>query len=423
MNLTDIYNFIDTETSYANKKDFIDFNKVLSYMKIDIDKFNVIHVAGTNGKGSTSGFISSILVEMGKNIGLFSSPHVSDYRERIKFNNKKISEEVFIEVVSDIIENYDSIKKIMDRKLNYFELSFLIALIYFNKLNLDYIVIETGIGGREDITNIFRQTKLSVITTISKDHTESLGNTLEDIASHKAGIIKENSKVVSLKHNDEIDKVILAEAKNKNSLICFLDIKDIEVLDENLFNTIFKIKKYNDYEFKLNILGKHQIVNAALAIKAVSLLENIDNLNIINKAISEFKLTGRMEKLHDNPTIIIDGAHNLEALNALYINIKDIITKDDILLFGCMKDKENINELKKISELFENIILTKAKYERAISPYELKDNLNSNKNVYVELNSEDALKRALQISSKDSRIICTGSFYLIGEIKEAINKK
>lgn len=423
MKLTDIYNFIDTETSYGNKKDFIGFNKVLSYMKIDLEKFKIIHIAGTNGKGSTSGFISSILVEDGKNIGLFSSPHVSDYKERIRYNNKKISETDFIEIVINIRRNYIDIIAILNRKLNYFEMSLLIALMYFNKLDLDYTIIETGIGGREDITNILNQTVLSVITTISTDHTGSLGNTLEEIAWHKAGIIKENTPVISLKHSREIDKVIIEEADKKNAPIYFFDKDDIDILEINPFNTVFKLKEYGDYKFNLNIFGIHQVTNGAMAIKAVNILEDIEGLDIINKGISKFKLTGRMEKIHENPSIIIDGAHNLEALDILYTNIKDIIDRDDILIFGTMKDKDTIDEVRKLSDLFQNIILTKAEYERAYRPEDLKDKLKlNNKNIFIEENSRNAVKKALQIAQKNSRIICTGSFYLIGEIKEELNK-
>lgn len=424
MDLTDIYNFIDTETCYGHEKDFIAFNKVLSYLNIDTSKFKIIHIAGTNGKGSTAGFIASILSEDNKKTGIFSSPHVSDYRERIKFNNLLISEADLYKITFKIKDNYDEIKNILKRKLSYFEMSFLISLLYFDYKKCEYIIVEAGIGGKNDITNCLKNKILSIITTISNDHENILGDSLEKIALNKSGIMMKNSKFLTYRYKNEIDDIFIKEARKNNSKIYFYDKSDINIINMDIDRSIFRLRDYEKDIFKIRLFGYHQIENASLAIKAISIIDSSIDISSIKNGIKKFELAGRMETISKNPRIIIDGGHNSEALKVLYENIKNKITEDDILIFGMMKDKDIFKEIKILTNLFDNIILTKAMYERAFEPEELLSELKlEDKNIILAENISGAYEEATKLAKETSKIICTGSFYLIGELKEIVNDR
>lgn len=401
--------------SYGHSEDSSNFKRVLAMLEIDIDENKIIQIAGTNGKGSVGTFLSTLLKEQGYKVMHFSSPHLEKYEERIKIDLKPISKEVLIKNVEEILEKIE----IQDLKsLNYFEVSFLLALKVFDSEDLDYIIIETGIGGRFDITNIFDSNRLSIITTIDFDHQDRLGNTLEEIAYHKAGIIKENGKVISFEHEDFVDEVILREARNKNAEIKFLKASEINAKDISAKGSSFE---YRGIDFKTKVLGAYQISNICLAIMALYEIVESPSIERTKSAVKELYFEGRMEVLKKNPLIIVDGAHNYEGIRALKENVERLNLKDFNLVIGSMKDKDIIDHLEDIIKFSKRVIITKIDYERAMDPEEFANKLKEySKDIVLTNSVEEACDYIGNKILPEEKIIITGSLYLIGEFKKQL---
>lgn len=399
--------------NYGHSEDSSNFERVLRKLELRIDENKIIQIAGTNGKGSVGTFLSTLLKEQGYKVMHFSSPHLEKYEERIKIDLKPISQELLIKNVEEILEKIE-IKDL--KSLNYFEVSFLLALQVFDNEKPDYFVVETGIGGGFDITNIFDSNLLSIVTTIDYDHQDRLGNMLEEIAYHKAGIIKENGKAISFKHEDSIDKVILNEAKNKNAELKFL--KSSEYTTEEISPTGSKFG-YMGIDFETNVLGSYQISNICLSILALNEIVENPSIEKIKSAVKEIYFEGRMEVLKKNPLIIVDGAHNYEGIRALRENVERLNLKDFNLVIGSMKDKDIIDHLEDIIKFSKRVIITKIDYERAMEPKEFAKKLKQyNKKIVITSGVEEACNFIRDKILPEEKIIITGSLYLIGEFKK-----
>lgn len=416
MNFDEALQFVE-DCKYGHGKDYRALKKVLSILNFNENNFKIIQIAGTNGKGSVGTFLSDIIFGLNNTVGHFTSPHLIDYRERFKVNTEMISKNYFIEIVEEISENIDIELK---EKLTYFEMSFIVALLVFKKEKVKYIIIETGIGGRYDITNIFKNNILSIITTVDLDHISTLGNTVEKIAYHKAGIIKENSKVISFKHSDSIDKIIRKESILKNSDIKFLDTDSIDILNTNIEGSefIFKNKK-----LETKMLGVHQIYNICLSILALEELNIKYDFNNLYEIIKKLFFEGRMEVIYKNPKIIIDGAHNAEGLNCLNKNLEKIGINNYILVIGSMSDKDIFNQIKKMAENSKFTIFTEIEYSRAEDSYKMAEKIELEKKQFKVIKPVDEVIKYILDNFKENTIIITGSFYLIGEFKKKLNKE
>ncbi|MDO5649292.1 MAG: folylpolyglutamate synthase/dihydrofolate synthase family protein [Gallicola sp.] len=388
--------------------------RVLNLFENPQKDLKIIHIAGTNAKGTTGYFLSLLLSSEGNRTGHFSSPHISDYRERIKIDGKMIDKEDFIKACEEVRSKEDLLKQ-ETRWPTYFEMSLLIALIYFRD-HAEYLILETGIGGKEDATNQVNNTLLSIITTIGFDHTQMLGSSLEEIAHHKAGIIKEKTPVVSFFHEKNIDDILVREAEKKNSPIFFVNPKEHLEMEEGYSILTFKNKK-----IRLKAPGLHQGYNANLAIEAFRVVRGRlpEDLSVLE----EYALEGRMEILRRSPLLIIDGAHNEEGLKMLSENLKQIPFQKLILILGIMSDKD-IRNFSDIVDLSDILILTRLEYERAQKPEKI---LGQYKNHSVETFYEDSLEKAVNMALEKGEegdlILCTGSLYLIGAVRDYLKKK
>lgn len=357
------------------------------------ERLKFIHVAGTNGKGSTCSFLTSLLVEKGKKVALFTSPHVYDFRERIRINGVEISQQFVI----DFCERIKSIY--FDFAPSFFEITLAMALCYFEEENCSIVVLETGLGGRLDATNVVTPL-ISIITNIGIDHTQFLGDTLEAIAFEKAGIIKENIPIVIGQRQLETTLVFEKVAETKNAPIYFAE--EIEL------------------PLKIELQG-YQAKNLKNALVGLSLLSYPISQNDLNNAIRNLKknsgLFGRMEKLQDNPTIILDVSHNKEGieatLNSLLLSDKTKLT----ILFGASQDKD----IDAMIELFPNnaeIHLCTFQNERSQSIERLTEIKEKNSSV---LAVHQDVNRAISELSKQMQptdlLLVIGSFFLISDVK------
>lgn len=367
--------------------------RILGVMKLlnnPQNNYKIFHIAGTNGKGSTSKIINEILVQSGYKTGLFTSPHLFSYTERIQINNKQIDEKLFDKLVNEI----DLLAKKNDIELSEFELITAVAFYYFSLEKVDYVVLEVGLGGLYDATNIIKNST-SIITTIDFDHTERLGKTIEEIAIQKAGIIKENSKVVVARDNlgfNQIEKI----AKQKNAKI--LDLPKVEIL--------FEEKNYaliNGEKFEFNLLGSHQAKNLALALGALQEL-NIKK-EILKKALKNVIWHFRLEYLKEK-NVLIDGGHNPSGIGTLR-NFLDENFKNErkTFIFGCLKNKDYEKMLDILIKEEDEFYFYEFDYPNALKFAELPKKYHAKK---IE-NLEDIKK------IKNLKIFC-GSIYMLGKI-------
>ena len=410
--------------------------------------FRSIHVAGTNGKGSVSAMIASILTAHGFGVGLFTSPHLVSFTERIQINNEQITETDIISLTEEIKES------IQELELNptFFEFVTAMAFLYFSRKGIDYAVVETGMGGRLDATNVIMP-DVSVITKISYDHREFLGETLTDIAREKAGIIKKGIPVVCAEQEAEAENVIRRVSTEKSSELFiyekdFAGILKSSDIDGNKFD--FHDSAYNITDLYIHLAGEHQLVNACLAIKASEIaLKNRNALSVHSSPITHYcireglaaaELPGRLELANNNPLIMIDGAHNPDAANALSVFVKKHFSNHKIILvLGVMSDKDISGILKPLLPLASEIIFTAPDYDRAASPQKLAEiALHMGFSSRVANSVRDAVEMAKaefgvksielgegssELQTQNSKfILITGSFYNAGKAKEILGE-
>ncbi len=413
--------------------------------------YQSIHIAGTNGKGSTAIILQSILTEDGLKTGLFTSPHLVRFTERIKINRTEISQEDVIYLTSEI---RNAILELKGLNPTFFEIVTAIAFLYFRKNNVDWAIFETGMGGRLDATNILLP-EISIITSIGEDHKEFLGSSITDIATEKAGIIKPNTPVITTAKNKDALKVI-TEAAEKNSSPLYVYGRDFEAfsIKSNIDGTTFNYRGEKEfYNISIPLTGTHQAVNAASAIMAwehiksrnleVEKLRSFTDSNVLRNALRKMRWPGRCELVDFRGIpVLLDGAHNPEAifllantLSEIYINqnkksFNSLVFTRIILIFGAMSDKDIKEMLKKIIPISDEVVFTAPFYGRAENPENLKRTLASyitdhkrNMKIIIRDNVKDALSYACNSYHSGDLIVVTGSFYIVGEAKEAMGEK
>lgn len=383
-----------------------------------------IHVAGTNGKGSTCAFIESVLMESGFKTGLFSSPHIVDARERIKINSEMISEQDLNRIKSNIQPFLEKLSS-QGKTITEFELAAALAFQYFYEQKCDVIVLETGLGGRLDATNVVNPI-VSVITSISVDHVDYLGSSIKQIAFEKAGIIKNNVPVVvSHQQQRETMNIINSIAFVRKSSVAVPDVMALRILESNQFGTSFI---YKNIKFKISLLGRHQVNNAITAFEVINILINRGfNISIenISKGFSNVRLPARIEVLNYNPQVIVDGAHNIDAIKKLsdYIN-KNIRSKKLIGIMGILADKDVDRIVRFIVPKFDKIITVTPNNKRALDSDKLSEKVREFCNKVESLKKDymGAIVKALRGNYKDLSVIMFGSFYLVADLRPlAIN--
>ncbi len=394
--------------------------KLLEIMGNPQDNLKFIHVAGTNGKGSICKLLSAVLTAQGYKTGLFISPYITDFRERIQINDEMISKETLTKAVE---ETYPLVEKLRENDCIITEFEYVMALEFYihNKANCDVVVLETGMGGLYDCTNVIKPPLCSIITTIGLDHTAILGDTIEEIALQKCGIIKENSFAVTSKQEDAVIKVMEAVTKEKNIPLYKSDDLQIKVISTNIDKTILN---YNGLELDLNLAGLHQIENAKTALTAIENLRKNNLLQISDQSIIEgFKNavnSARLETIAKNPLVILDGAHNPNGINALKNSI-DLYLKDQkiICIMGMLSDKDSISSINMLDGVFEEVVCVPIDNPRTLTEDELASKC---KDHFNKVTAEKDIFKAFDYAYKQAKangytlLIC-GSLYLAGEIR------
>ncbi len=391
------------------------------------NNLKTIHIAGTNGKGSVASITNSILIEYKFNCGLYTSPHIKDFRERILVNGRFIDKSYVIDFTNEIFKLIEKISP------SFFEVTTALAFKYFSDKKVDFAIIEAGLGGRLDSTNILKPI-LTVITGISIDHTEYLGNTIQRISEEKGGIIKRNTPVILGKLNKHAYKVLTKIAKKRNA----------EIIDSTQGNKIIIKQKFENgfyFDLKMNnfkldntffpFIGDFQKINLLTAFSTINKLFNICNLKFCEKQIvnglkklkRNSRFYGRFEKISENPKIVIDVSHNLEGIKNIKNNLKYFNFNRLFIIFAMMSDKNYRACIKELEKLNSKIIITKPSYKRAIDPNEMIKNVKDLHNFRIINNPKDAFEYANKSIKRGDMILVTGSFFLISDILKVFKNK
>lgn len=389
------------------KNDLSYIRRILKQLNNPQDNVKTIHVTGTNGKGSTSYYLSNLLQKAGQKTGLFVSPYIYEFNERIQLNGKNISNNDLIKIANEIETVIEILKKDDPNfSLVTFEYEVALAFQFFVQENCDYAVIEVGIGGEHDKTNVIIP-EVSVITTIGLDHEKIIGPTLKDIAEEKSGVIKSNKPVVLGNVSQNVLEILLNKAQSENSK-SFLLGRDFQI--KIMPDVIEYQDSKNLYNFALRPLV--EAYDIGVAVQAIQLLQLDLDRKKIEEAINETHIPGRYDVIQTSPEIIVDGAHNLQAMENLLNLVRKKKKGQIYVLLGMMKDKD----LGPVTKLFkdEKVTLTRIDYPRAARLEDFPK--EAQKEFEYKENFEEAytsLKNKLQA---DDMLLVTGSFYLVGAV-------
>ena len=440
---------------FAEKLGTQNLNRILNIMNHPERSCPVIHVAGTNGKGSTCLFLASILQKAGYRVGVFTSPHLVKVNERIRVNDRIISDDEFIEAFEETMKSVSIAKKEGINHPSFFELMFLMAAVYFKNQKVDYVIFETGMGGRLDATNVVKPV-LCIITSIGLDHTQFLGNTLEKIASEKAGIIKKNVPVIYFDRKDVATTVIEDYAAKAGADLYLVEKKQYKMIKftEKTIDFSFESGYYRYSSLQIRKTALYQIENAILAVKAYELLFNMtngfcnqetDNLIFQQEMtdtdwnlctdISEkkdYRLTDidnikagllsmtwpcRMQEVA--PHIYFDGAHNEEAIEAFCKTLEELFhVEQKILLFAVSKDKNYESMIKRLCEIsFEEIVVVRYDGDRAAEVAAVEDTFRRFSGSKITIYDDIRAGFTYAKSHVDEQyLFCVGSLYLAGDL-------
>lgn len=402
------------------------------------DNLKVVHIAGTNGKGSIFAYLSSILIAAGFKVGRYISPTISCYEERFQINGEYIIKDKLARLYNIVEEAMKREEEKTGLKPTLFEVETAISFLYFKEEKVDYALIEVGMGGRMDATNVIRHPELTVISSISYDHQAFLGDTLEEIAWQKAGIIKESCPVVLSENLDEVCKVIEQEATKKKVKCIEIKPTDYEVLSETPYGSTFLWKEQR-YETKLP--GRHQVSNAVTALAASEYLfrkdyeknnarkaiaEELDEMNVKSAQQGGIIRTcwpGRLEVLKKEPLFYRDGAHNPDGAKKLAAFLQKYFTNKKIIyIMGVLKDKEYKKMLRYLMPMAKEVYVFKPKNERGLSAQILADTIKEVADVSVTIESDvnAAVFRALDTAKPDDVLVACGSLSFMEEMEDIL---
>ena len=428
-----IYSFIDYEKMPrprdAANYDLRRMEELLGRLDNPHLKAKSVHIAGSKGKGSVATMMASVLTASGYTTGLFTSPHLHSFNERIRVDGELISEAELASLVERLKPEVEAVnRKATYGQLTTFELMTALAFTYFELKGVDFQVIEVGLGGRLDATNVIHP-EVCIITSISFDHTEVLGNTLAEIAAEKAGIIKPNSIVVASPHIDEVDRVI-----ERTCLVCRAELIRVgsDVTWQSLGfdssrQSLRVAGRLASYELSIPLLGQHQLENAATAVAALEVLVEKGfhiSGDSITKGLAQVDWPGRLQVLNRRPLILVDGAHNPDSARKLKQSLEQYFDFDRaILIIGVSSDKDIAGIVTELASLFDKVIVTHSAHPRAMATAPIVAEFSQHG---VEAQEADdistALSLALTLAGEKDLICVTGSLFVVAEAIEQADK-
>lgn len=412
-NIDECIDFIQSQHRTSSKS--LDHMKKLCNAYSNPEKgIKFIHVAGTNGKGSIVSYLREILYNSSINVGTFTSPYIECFNERITYNKQYISDKDILKYSNQIIDKYDYLDKEGIERPSFFSFITLMSFMYFKDKKVDVAIIEVGIGGLLDCTNVITPI-LSIISNVSYDHMNVLGNTILEIAKNKLGIVKENIPLITL-DNPLINDIIISTCLNKSSELFLVKKEDIKNVNVSTSETIFSYKDYKNVS--LSLLGRYQAENASIVLESIKILKKyfmISNETIIYSLKHTF-WPGRLEIVRKDPLIILDGAHNIDGINRLHEFIKEMKVKTKVLVLAISSNKETFKMVREIEQDVDEIIFTEFNYKRSEEGNVLYE-YSLHKNKHLASNIDSPVMMALDNKDSDTAWIFSGSLYFVSEIR------
>jgi len=432
---SEAFDYLISSYTKGKKRTFGDLLKFLKKFGSPQEKIPIIHVAGTNGKGSVCAMLAGVLQKQGYKVGMFTSPDLHKFNERFMINGEPIYDASFAKymgVVKQVSEELFG-----SEIVSYFQILTLIAFMYFCDEKVDFLLLETGIGGRLDSTNIITKPVLSIINTVDYDHMEILGDTIEQIAAEDCGIIKKNCPVVLYMQGEMVYNIVKQHADKKFSILYCPKFVDYQMTANDLDGMEFGIQTdlFEYHRLKLRLIGEYQINNTATVLTAVCALRKsgimISEESVLG-GLAETVWPGRMEVLeYKGRTVILEGAHNMQGAKSLvenmgiYANNKNGVKRHVTIIAAVMKDKQFDKMINAVMCAADSAVFTKPAYgARAANPAELFGALShgckAGKTIVTERDYKRALKIALKLTPESGIVVCTGSLYLVGDIRAVI---
>lgn len=430
-----IYSFVDQEKlapdQYVPRRfDLENMRSLLSMLGDPHRRLRAVHVAGTKGKGSTCAMISSILQAAGYQVGLFTQPHLHTFRERIRINDRLMSED---EMVASLETLKPSIEKISEPST--FEIMTAMAFQYFAEQEVDLAVVETGLGGRLDTTNVI-EPLVAVITSISYDHTYILGNTIEEIAGEKAGIIKEGRPVVCAPQRPAAEEVIARVCQERKAPFILVGRDWLwQEGEADMGGQAFSVRSEipdakgliadrGSRDVWIHLLGRYQVVNATTTIAAIDQLcrQGIKvSMEQVHQGLQRARWPGRLEILGREPLLVVDGAHNVDSVQRLMRALREYLSFDRlILVVGFSADKDINGMMQELISQAQEVIVTQSRHPRAAEPESIVKELGpSETSVSIVSDAASALWRGLELADKGDLVCVTGSLFVVAEARAA----
>lgn len=421
-----VMEYLDSLQSYGSLPGLTNIINLCEKLGNPQEHLRFIHIAGTNGKGSVLAFVSTVLKEAGYRTGRYISPTIFEYRERIQVNGQMISKKDLCRLVTTLKEACESLVAEGKPHPTSFEVETALSFLYFKEKRCDPVVLETGLGGELDATNLICNTLVAVITSISMDHMGILGKTLPEIARQKAGIIKQGCRVVTTMQTREVLSVLQKKCEEKQAPIQIADVGKVSGIKSSLAKQCFSYDTYKQLE--ISLIGRYQIANAVLAIEAVKALGAYGytvSEKAIYKGLKETKWRGRFELLCKKPVFIADGAHNRDGAMQLAKSVEFYFTNKRIIyIMGILRDKEQEEIIRLTAPYAEQILTVPTKGARGTSSYDLACKVKHFSDNVTALDSvQEAVELSFLMADKNTVIIAFGSLSYLGELMGIVENR
>jgi len=415
MDYKEALEYMESVGFFGSKPGLERIEKLCAALDMPQDKLKYIHIAGTNGKGSCAAMLSSVLKAAGYRTGLYTSPYLFRFNERMQINSQQIPDEALADIVSRIKPIADS----MDDHPTEFELMTAAAFLWFAEESCDIVVLETGLGGRFDATNIIKAPEVSVIMNIGLDHTGVLGDTVEKIAAEKAGIVKEKRPCVIYQQSESVAKVIKEQCRLMNAELIVSDFSALEQIFDSLDGQAFL---YKGESYALPLLGEHQMKNAAVVIDCVEKLRELGwdiSPDALERGLYAVSWPARFEVVSDEPYFVVDGGHNPQCAQTVRDNLlRYFPDKRRVLLLGVLADKDYEGLVRILDEAADMYVCVSPVSERALSAKDLADKLRPlGKEVLYFDSIEEGVAAARSAAGEDGMVCAVGSLYMAGPIR------
>ena len=423
MSMEKVISYVNTNRGNGQKESLERLYLLLERLGDPQKNLSFIHITGTNGKGSTASLFHAVLREAGLNVGLFTSPHLEVVNERIRLNNEYIADEDFIRIVEEMEPIILELEAELNENFYAFELLTTAAFLYFQEKQPDVIILEAGIGGRLDSTNVIDTADVSVITSIGIDHVKVLGNSREAIMKEKVQILKEGGHLVVGPVETNLKDIARNWAEEVNGKLTFLDTSKIKVLSSTKDRQIFNYKDWKNVE--LTFLGLHQIENACVVLEACEVLKEKGyplSDEIIYRGLKKATWPGRFEKVSEEPLFYIDGAHNMASVNRLVETLEELFPNEKFhFVIGMMRDKNYQAMIEKVLHLAKEFLIISPDPYRGFDAQDVANDLiNQGYKATAFSDIKDVLTYIKKDIPKEDIVIQFGSLYLVGDIKKAI---